>query len=146
MLSCCAVASLWQWSVALGTCFGNWGIQRCRWRRRLTACAVFHHVDASACLTLLHAPSLPSFLRFLPVLLPKWTQKPTFCHELLTRSFSPLNFIVVCRIHYLDAFNGKLLHTFSTGLPDGCEAPEATFSSDGQYILSGARDWHGKRA
>lgn len=41
------------------------------------------------------------------------------------------------KIYYIDAFNGTVLHKFYTGIPEASAAPEAVFSSDGQYILSG---------
>ncbi|KAK9813206.1 hypothetical protein WJX72_010567 [[Myrmecia] bisecta] len=43
-------------------------------------------------------------------------------------------------IFVLDAYTGGLLHRFSSGIPDGGTALEATFSADCQYVLSGCED------
>lgn len=44
------------------------------------------------------------------------------------------------RIHQLDAFNGTLLHTYNTGVPQGSRGLDAIFSPDSNYILSGCAD------
>ena len=41
------------------------------------------------------------------------------------------------RIHQLDAFNGTLLQTYNTGVPQGSRGLDAIFSPDSNYILSG---------
>ncbi len=40
-------------------------------------------------------------------------------------------------IYQLDAFNGTLLQTYTTGVPQGAMGLAAIFSPDSNYILSG---------
>jgi len=48
--------------------------------------------------------------------------------------------VVQDRVYYIDAFNGAVVHRLQTGAPQGATPPEASLSSDGQYILSGCED------
>ena len=41
------------------------------------------------------------------------------------------------RISLLDAYNGSHVARFATGVPEGGSALEASFSPDGQYVVSG---------
>lgn len=50
--------------------------------------------------------------------------------------------VVEGRIYVLDSFNGTLLRSVSSGVPEGGTALEACLTADGQYILSGCGDRH----
>lgn len=41
------------------------------------------------------------------------------------------------QVFVLDAFTGNVVKRFTTNMPDGSGALEATFSPDNQYVLSG---------
>ena len=41
-------------------------------------------------------------------------------------------------MHLLDAMRGEPRHRFLTGVAEGATAPEACFSPDSRYLLSGA--------
>ncbi len=45
--------------------------------------------------------------------------------------------VVEGRIYVLDAYDGKLLAKFSNDTPESGTTPEAAFSFDGKYVLSG---------
>ena len=46
--------------------------------------------------------------------------------------------VVEGKVYVLDAYNGNVLQRFSNGAPEGCSpVPEAAFSMDSQFVLSG---------
>lgn len=47
-------------------------------------------------------------------------------------------------VYVLDAYDGKLKQKFSNNIPESGTQPEASFSYDGQYVLSGMafHPWH----
>ena len=84
---------------------------------------------------------LPSGLVYILQVAPELQTNAPFSHIQFSADGKLMLCVAEGHIHQLDAFNGALLQSFDTGVPQGSMGLGAIFSPDSNYILSGQICW-----